>query len=170
MRDLQVGKSKDIRELIASRIDMWEAHRYDELLEDAETCARALARAKKGKTPTSEEELVRKFSRLMWLGNTRAAVRLVTEENTGGILEMNDEVFKNLQAKHPSQATPPLTALLQHATIERAAPHGRTHIVCVEGILLCLFVWGLCWVSTGGGVGVSVGVSVGFCVTGGGAV
>eukprot|EP00919_Chromeraceae_sp_WS-2016_P057586 GHVR01136513.1.p1 GENE.GHVR01136513.1~~GHVR01136513.1.p1 ORF type:complete len:166 (+),score=17.78 GHVR01136513.1:3-500(+) len=113
MRDLQVGKSKDIRELIASRIDMWEAHRYDELLEDAETCARALARAKKGKTPTSEEELVRKFSRLMWLGNTRAAVRLVTEENTGGILEMNDEVFKNLQAKHPSQATPPLTALLQ---------------------------------------------------------
>ena len=47
------------------------------------------------------QEIVRRFSRLMMQGKINLAIRLLDQNNSGGILPLNDETMQCLRDKHP---------------------------------------------------------------------
>ena len=68
-RDDMVTKARDIRPLLARRMDLWEARRLPELLHQAQRCDQ---QRKKKRMPMSREHIERVFSRLMLQGRVCA--------------------------------------------------------------------------------------------------
>ena len=93
-------------------MDLWEAGRLPELLNEAQRCDKQLSQSLSPMTP---EQLERTFNRLMLEGRIRSAVRLLTERGAGGTLDPETEaqgkncplgksVLDVLQEKHPTQS------------------------------------------------------------------
>ena len=119
-RDKMVRKGKDIRPLLTRRMDMWEAGKLPELLQEAKRCDKQVVA---GLSPLTSEQLERTFTRLMMEGRIRSAVRLVTDRGGGGVLDPEDEahgrngplgmsIYDVLQEKHPAQRTVDPSAFL----------------------------------------------------------
>ena len=83
-----VRKAKDIRPLLSRRMDLWEAGRLPELLNEAQRCDKQLSQRLGPMTP---EQLERTLNRLMLEGRIRSAVRLLTERGAGGTLDPETE-------------------------------------------------------------------------------
>ena len=87
-RDKMVRKGKDIRPLLTRRMDMWEAGKLPELLQEAKRCDKQVVASW---SPLTSEQLERTFNRLMMEGRIRSAVRLVTDRGGRGVLDPEDE-------------------------------------------------------------------------------
>ena len=119
-RDKMVKKARDIRPMIARRLDMWESGQHRELLQEALRCDRQM---KEAQTKMTSEHVERVFNRLMLLGRVRAAMRFLLDRGNGGVLDSESEayskqgalgktVFEVLQDKHPEQRAPDRSAFL----------------------------------------------------------
>jgi len=120
-RNKMVRKAKDIRPVIMRRLDLWEQGRRAELLQEARRCEKGFDRTVVRMT---DEHAERVFNRLMLQGKVRAAVRLITERGSGGVLDpqapahgkggpLGKTVFEVLQEKHPEQQPADPSAFLE---------------------------------------------------------
>ena len=118
IQDHNVKKAKDVKLLIEKRLDEWRGEKIKVLLTGAERCSK---RRNKHRSPISEaNERARIFSRLMLKGNTRAAVRFITDRTAGGVMKPNDidnktgkPVFEVLKSKHPNAGDLKRAALVE---------------------------------------------------------
>ena len=87
------------------RLVKWHAGHIDDLIHESRTIQRQLT---KPNGPHMEEQLARKFGKLMRVGNVRAAVRLLSNSVKGGVLSLDsippgssESVRDILIKKHP---------------------------------------------------------------------
>ena len=92
------AKSKEHSISLARRLNLWKEGDFDALVREARAIQSTLSANKKFKTP---EQLSRTFSKLMLQGKVNAALRVLDEESSGGILPQTNTVFQDLQSKHP---------------------------------------------------------------------
>ena len=113
-RSGEVKKAKDIRRRIEMRMKEWKAGKYDILVQDTvRTSISLLSEIKKGMT---EEQIGKRFTKMVLEGKIRQAVRFVTERGQGGALQVDDmvkgkdgtesSVYDVLLSKHPESVRP----------------------------------------------------------------
>jgi hypothetical protein len=103
--------TKDLRALLRRRLQMWRQKLYEELIKEAEDCDRKLPQSS-GKM--SDEQEAKIFSNLILQGRLREAVRFISDRQSGGVMNPEDEagkpsgktVLEVLIDKHPQQRTP----------------------------------------------------------------
>ena len=101
----------NIRSLLSRCITSWKQERFDDLIFEFEHCVKKLNRRHFGRT--TAVHMIKVFSRLMWRGQVRSAVRWLTERKSHcGVLDPNSmvddkrTVFDVLKEKHPGPAQP----------------------------------------------------------------
>ena len=90
---------------------VWQDGQFDVLLQEAQRCDGTLSKSFKRSSNSSEDHLVRVFTKLMLQGNVRAAMRWITERTGGGLLNPTQSVVDALKSKHPEPQVPPDSAL-----------------------------------------------------------
>ena len=122
---VMMSKVREVRPLLTRRMDMWEAGKLSELLQEAQRCDKQLS-ASLG--PMTLEQLERTFNQLMLEGRVCSAMRLMTECGGGGDLDPEDEaqgktgplgksVYEVLQAKHPTRRSPDPSSFLENESL-----------------------------------------------------
>ena len=92
------SKSKDHSNALKRRLDFWHEGKIMEIYHESNTIQQRL---KTASPPNSTEAISKKFANLMKKGNVSGAVKLLTDNMTGGILPLNDETMILLRSKHP---------------------------------------------------------------------
>ena len=107
-RDGGVKRSCDIRRLISRRLELWDNGKVKELVQEALRCSKQGQRRMKNKGVNDEEQRVKRFTRLMWRGEIKAAARLINQKMSGDVMGPNDvssvsekTVIEALRDKHP---------------------------------------------------------------------
>ena len=80
------------------RIELWENNQLSELLQESRALQKRLP---KGTSKMSAEEVTKRFTNLMLLGNVKQAVRLLENDACNGVLPLTTETLQELQTKHP---------------------------------------------------------------------
>jgi hypothetical protein len=92
------SKSKDHVECMKRRLSLWDAGNIKALLREGGTIQ---ARLKSSKTFDDDATIARKFSAMMFKGNSRGAMRYVSDQTKGGVLQLNENTKTLLAEKHP---------------------------------------------------------------------
>ena len=92
-------KSAQIKEHIQRRLKKWINKDIQSLLDETRTLQDRLPNTMN--KPMTNEELSKRFSRLMLEGKVNPAIRLLNNNVSGGVLPLTEEVLANLRAKHP---------------------------------------------------------------------
>jgi len=129
----------EVKTLVWSRLDAWEAGRYCALVKEVEECAMEdgfpCAHANRG---LELESVGRRFNSMVHSGKLRAAVRAVTDRDPGGLYAPDDictktgrRVLDVLRDKHPDARIPEERAFDSYANsadvLDEAMP-----IACYE--------------------------------------
>ena len=104
-RDRAVHKGCDIRRLLERRLNLWLDGQFDVLLQEAQRCDRALFSSYYS-SGNDSDHVIKVFTKLMLQGNSRAAVRWLTERSGGGLLNPTESVVETLKTKHPDPHIP----------------------------------------------------------------
>ena len=106
-------RSADIRRRVKNRLALWQAGKFDALIQDITSTA--LANAGGGSNGANEEAAARSFHSQVMDGKLRTAVRNLCGGARGGVLGPEDPCTKTgrpvievLRAKHPDQRMPDL--------------------------------------------------------------
>ena len=97
----KASKLKDHLKALKRRIDLWSNGNVDELLLEDDTIQSRLYYIK---TPKSISELSEKFPLLMEKGNANAALKLLTSNNSTGILPLHDKTLGLLKEKQAASS------------------------------------------------------------------
>jgi hypothetical protein len=128
-RSKGVTQAADIKRLLQRRVAMWRNGEFETLVQEAERCNKelqAVAKAKRGK-PRDKDQTASIFAKMVFQGKLKDAVRFITDQVTGGVLELTDEVTVKgktgtvkeiLETKHPAAVLPLRAALLPRPTEE----------------------------------------------------
>jgi hypothetical protein len=128
-RSKGVTQTADIKRLLERRINMWRNKEYEALVQEAERCNKelqAVAKAKRGK-PMDKDQTAGIFAKKVFEGKIRDAVRFITDQANGGVLDVTDEITVKgktgtvreiLEAKHPPAMMPLRAALMPRPTDE----------------------------------------------------
>eukprot|EP00794_Sanderia_malayensis_P000856 gene856-148_t len=92
------SKSKEHCEALKRRIDYMQKGEFECLLQECRDIQRRI------KPKKSQEGISQTFSKLMLQGKVHAALRFLSNESSGGVLDLSDETLKGLREKHPSPA------------------------------------------------------------------
>ena len=103
------SKAKEHLRILELRMAMWKDGRIEDLLKEGAKIQQRINSSKK-RTP---EDTARIFSKLMFGGKVNAALKLISDEGSGGVLDLNDSTMKDLQDKHPPAAKIQAGALLE---------------------------------------------------------
>ena len=110
-------KAKDLTSCLERRLNTWSKGDLIELMREGRTIQQRIPRPKSSQSMKSEH-LARSFANLMFQGKTKAALRLLSDQNKGGLLHLDDlvdgkgSVREVLTAKHPpSQPAHPDTII-----------------------------------------------------------
>ena len=104
-------KTSEIKKHIERRLVLWRERKVQDLFDEAKTIqARMKQVTHKART---DDELAKRFAKLMLEGKVNPAIRLLEVNATGGVLPLTDEVIGNLQQKHPAGKPTNDTMLLQ---------------------------------------------------------
>lgn len=105
------SKARDHAACLERRLVKWKEGCINDLVAEGRTIQKHLKRLKSG--PRCEAQLARAFAKLMFKGKIKAALRLIAEESSGGILHVGDvvpsgsptpqTVLDVLKSKHPSR-------------------------------------------------------------------
>ncbi len=101
--------AKEAKATISRRLELWEKGEIRELLKEGQTLQDRLP---KSIIATSQNHSSRIFARLILQGKVRAALRLLSETENGGVAKPSPIIFSKLQEKHPQATTPPSEVLL----------------------------------------------------------
>ena len=106
-------QAKDIRRRVENRLNLWEAGKFNALVQDIE--AAAMQSVGGGRRTVDPDQIARNYNASVLDGNIRAAVRSVTNRDGGGVLLPEDlctktgrPVFEVLESKHPDTRIPNL--------------------------------------------------------------
>ena len=112
----RTSKSKDHVACLERRMTLWRAGDLEDLLQEGQTIQHRLSISKRTKREEADE-LKKTFAREMSKGNTKAALRTLSKECRGTVLNLNDivlssdgtraTVFDILKSKHPPSGGPP---------------------------------------------------------------
>ena len=103
-------KSKDHSKKLEERQQLWNECRIDEFMrENQKTKKKILV---KSNNHTLEDSYCN-FAKHMWQGKVSAALKLLNSDYDKGVLEVDDNVLKDLQEKHPKPAPIKEESLLQ---------------------------------------------------------
>ena len=91
-------KSSVNKETLKRRLQLWESNQFEELLQESRTLQ---GRLPKGHSKMSDEELIKRFTNLMLMGNVKQAVRLLEKDASNGVLPLNEQTLNELRSKHP---------------------------------------------------------------------
>ena len=108
-------KAKDLTSILERRLNTWSKGDLNELMREGRTIQQ---RIPKSSQSMKSEHLARSFANLMFQGKTKAALRLLSDKNRGGLLHLDDpvdgkgSVREVLTSKHPpSQPAHPDTII-----------------------------------------------------------
>ena len=108
-RDCGVKKSCDVRRLISRRLELWNDGKVNELVQEAIRCSKQGQRRMRNNGVNEDEQRLKRFTRLMWRGEIKAAARLINQKMKGDVMGPYDivsggsdkTVIEALQDKHP---------------------------------------------------------------------
>ena len=82
---------------------MWDAGEFTNLLAEARVIQDRLKKSFSMRR-RSTEDVARIFARHMMQGKVNAALKFLTEENGGGVHNVNEQIMEELRKKHPMPA------------------------------------------------------------------
>ena len=85
--------SKEHAFSFARRLQLWEQGDFDELLRECRTIQAMPTATRK----VSNEQLSKTFASLIFGGKVNAALRLLDDQSSGGVLPLTDEVYQDLR-------------------------------------------------------------------------
>uniref|UniRef100_A0A1X7UF79 Tesmin/TSO1-like CXC domain-containing protein n=1 Tax=Amphimedon queenslandica TaxID=400682 RepID=A0A1X7UF79_AMPQE len=128
-RDKMVKKAGDIKRIIDKRLFMWLREDFDVLVQGAIRCDRHFQLSTKNKH-LSPDHITKVFTRLIFQGKVRAAMRWLSGESRGNMLRPDDfvkqrlddvcstiSVIDALKLKHPSPRLPFRSSLLLDSSL-----------------------------------------------------
>ncbi len=108
-----IKRASDIKQLISSRLDLWEAGKYCALVKGVEEEALMSGFGATHNREFEVESAGRRYESMVLSGKIRAAVRMVTDRDPGGLLAPDDQCTKSgrpvidvLREKHPEARIP----------------------------------------------------------------
>ena len=120
------SKSKDHIKCLDRRLDLWEQGDFDELVRES----RAIQNRILSYTNKKISTIKKRFSDLMFLGKVNAALKLLSNESSTGLVPINDQIINTLQEKHP-QAQPKFDDLLLEGPVVDVHPL-TLHVIDAE--------------------------------------
>ena len=91
------AKAKTNKETLDRRMNLWKENKIEELVSE---CQVIQSRLKPTHRKEDENERAERFNKLMMRGNIKAAVRLLSANERGGVLPINEETMNELKKKH----------------------------------------------------------------------
>ncbi len=131
------SKCKQHNECLQRRLNLWKLGDFDGLLKE---CRAIQSRLQSTWKPRSPEHVSRTFANLMLSGKVNAAMRLLDDTSTSGVLKLSEETLRELKAKHPEAmeadkeiliagqvpfVDPAMFSIIDESTIARAALHTK---------------------------------------------
>ena len=114
------SKTKEHAQCLERRLKLWFLGSMKELAHECRTIQRHLAPRRLNGTQ-QDQRLARSFSQLMFRGKVRAAMRLISDQSSAGVLNLDEEIDGTsvrdiLKEKHPQPQVPRPSALLLPVT------------------------------------------------------
>ena len=104
----QKSKSKDHLRALERRLELWESGEVMELLKESDTIQKNM----KATNKTTINEISKKFTREMRIGNVHNAMKLLTNNMKNGVLPLNKKTLEQLKQKHPQRCDADLEIML----------------------------------------------------------
>ena len=92
------SKCKQHNECLQRRLNLWKLGDFVGLLKE---CRAIQSRLQSTWKPRSPEHVFRTFANLMLSGKVNAAMRLLDDTSTSGVLKLSEETLRELKAKYP---------------------------------------------------------------------
>ena len=112
------AKSKVNKETLVRRMQLWKEDKIEDLVDE---CRVIQSRLKTTTRKDDAHERAERFNKLMMQGNIKAAIRLLSATERGGVLPLNEETMTELKKKHPD-AQPQFQQLLLHGPVKQVNP------------------------------------------------
>ena len=113
------SKSKEHSEAIERRLALWKQGDLNLLLKEVRFFQGKFVNSKK---PRKVEDVSKAFSKLVLQGKLKAAMKLLDNESSSGLLDLSPDVLQGLQDKHPEAADIAEESLL-HGPIDYTPPN-----------------------------------------------
>ena len=94
------SKSRDHSKKLEEIQQLWNEGRIDELTRENRRIQKSLVNF----TNLRLEDSSRNFTKLMWQVKVSTALKLLNSDYDNGVLKVDENVFKDLQEKHPKPA------------------------------------------------------------------
>ena len=102
------SKAKDHKECLEKRLALWKEGEVESLLREGRSIQKRLAKAKRTEPPNKAKI----FAKLVMEGQINSALRYLSEADCDGVLNLTDDVMRQLQEKHPEAQEAKLGSLL----------------------------------------------------------
>ena len=123
----QKSKPRDHSKYLTTRLARWKEGQLPSLMDETNEIQRRLkAKMKSNNTKKEDEQSQKAFVKLMLLGKIGDAAKKVNnEDSVKGVHQLNDEIKKILQEKHPEGRSSIPDVLLPQTSTARRASHIR---------------------------------------------
>ena len=118
------SKAKDHNKVLAIRLQFWQEGKLGEILSECRIIQHKLTTST-NKTPA---DISRIFSKLMFLGKVKAALKFLDSNSETGILQPTEDVINTLKEKHPEAAEIQPETLIQ-GPITRKVNHAHFAVI-----------------------------------------
>ena len=95
------SKAKEHSLALGRRLKLWKAGDIEQLMREIRHIQKSFTSSKKKRSP---DDIARSFSKLIMEGKVSAALKLLDKESSTGVLNLTEEVLKDLKMKHPEPA------------------------------------------------------------------
>ena len=102
---------KEVSECFQRRLNLWEQGELNELRRDIMNIKRR--EGERFMRPEDKSDDIQKFAKLMRAGEVNAALRIISEENSKGPLQVTDSIRDILNSKHPAAQNANASTLLK---------------------------------------------------------
>ena len=93
------SKAKQHSEALERRLQQWRSGKIDELVREIKQIQSAFKKSQTSKESTVN--LSKRFAKLMMEGKVSAALKLLDDKSSSGVLSLTDDVLNELRQKHP---------------------------------------------------------------------
>ena len=108
----QKSKAKEHCIHLDRRLQLWSKGEINALVLEGRVIQRQFNQASRNNETQSDGQTARKFAKLMTEGKVRGALRLIAEDETGGVLPLDDNLLKVLMDKHPTKQPPHASTII----------------------------------------------------------
>ena len=124
----KTSKVKDHNEALGRRLMLWTSGDLDELLRESSHIQDNLGKASMSRADNENNRLAIAFRNKMQKGEVNNALKLLTSEESSGILPSTDATIAQLKAKHPLNVIPNEDGVLLNGPVNRLHPIAYSEI------------------------------------------